>query len=91
MTLQFVGVFFFLTGDKSVTRTEVEGGKKLPYHRCEVMTMSLVLGAEKQLRGLPGLGRGSPLLKGKRLQGRFATDLYTFLRFNAVAPVVTGE
>lgn len=36
--------------------------------------MSLVLGAGKQLRGLPGLGRGSPLLKGKRLQERFASN-----------------
>lgn len=57
------------------------------YHRCEVMTTSLVLGAAKQLRGLPGLDRGSPLLKGKRLRGRSATKFYTFLGFDAVSPL----
>lgn len=60
------------------------------YHRCEVMTTSLVLGAAKQLKGLPGLDRGSPLLKGKQLRERSASKFYTFLRFNAVSCVVIG-
>lgn len=50
------------------------------------MTTSLVLGAAKQLRGLPGLDRGSPLLKGERLRGRSASKFYTFLRFDARVP-----
>lgn len=53
------------------------------------MTTSLVLGAAKQLRGLPGLDRGPPLLKGKRLRERSASKFYTFLCFNAVSRMVT--
>lgn len=52
--------------------------------------MSLVLGAGKQLRGLPGLGRGPLLLKGKRFREKSTSKFYAFLRFNAVSGVVTG-